>query len=149
MADQASEALRRVRKRTGSQASAIADAVAQMGATLIGSSVIVDQAPSNVRTQLNVVGLLRYDELPEAAESTACLPRQLIDKNAAESLYGSATGCGLQSSADLGHASGRQRRHPSSEPVPRDRVDVVEVHDALGGDTVGRGQLHLGHEAAP
>jgi adenine phosphoribosyltransferase len=50
---------------TGSQASAIAEAIAQMGATLIGSSVIVDQAPHNVRTRLNVVGLLRYDELPD------------------------------------------------------------------------------------
>jgi adenine phosphoribosyltransferase len=50
---------------TGSQASAIADAIAQMGATLTGTSVIVDQAPGRIRTDLNVVGLLRYDELPE------------------------------------------------------------------------------------
>lgn len=50
---------------TGSQASAIADAVAQMGATLVGTSVIVDQAPAGIRSALNVVGLLRSDQLPE------------------------------------------------------------------------------------
>lgn len=49
---------------TGSQATAIADAIAQMGATLAGTSVIVDQAPTSIRTALNVIGLLRYDELP-------------------------------------------------------------------------------------
>ena len=49
---------------TGSQASAIADAIAQMGATLVGMSVIVDQAPDTVRAALNVVGLLRHEDLP-------------------------------------------------------------------------------------
>jgi adenine phosphoribosyltransferase len=50
---------------TGSQATAIADAIAQMGATLVGTSVMVDQAPDPIRDALSVVGLLRYDELPE------------------------------------------------------------------------------------
>ena len=51
---------------TGSQASAIADADRADGRQHSpGTSVIVDQAPSNVRTQLNVVGLLRYDEFTE------------------------------------------------------------------------------------
>lgn len=50
---------------TGSQASAIAAAVVQMGATLVGTSVIVDQAPDSVRESLNVVSLLRYHELPQ------------------------------------------------------------------------------------
>ena len=49
---------------TGSQASAIAEAIAQMGATLVGTSVIVDQAPDAVRRALNVVGVLRYEDLP-------------------------------------------------------------------------------------
>ena len=49
---------------TGSQATAIADAISQMGSTLKGTSVIVDQAPKEVRDALNVVGLLRWDELP-------------------------------------------------------------------------------------
>jgi adenine phosphoribosyltransferase len=49
---------------TGSQATAIGDAIRQMGAMLVGTAVIVDQAPSAVRAALNVVGLLRHDELP-------------------------------------------------------------------------------------
>jgi adenine phosphoribosyltransferase len=53
---------------TGSQASAIRDAIGQMGATLIGMSVIVDQAPATVRSALGVVGLLRHDELPPSAD---------------------------------------------------------------------------------
>lgn len=50
---------------TGSQTSAIADAIAQMGATLVGTSVIVDQAPGAIRSALNVVGLVMHDELPK------------------------------------------------------------------------------------
>lgn len=50
---------------TGSQAAAIADAIAQMGATLVGTSVIVDQAPEPIRSALNVVGLLLHGELPD------------------------------------------------------------------------------------
>ena len=38
---------------TRSQASAIADAIAQMGAALVGTSVIVDQAPDTIRSALN------------------------------------------------------------------------------------------------
>ena len=49
---------------TGSQATAIADAITQMGATLVGTAVIVDQAADHVRDALKVVGLLRWDELP-------------------------------------------------------------------------------------
>lgn len=49
---------------TGSQATAIAEAIRQTGATLAGTTVIVDQASSHVRAVLNVVGLLRRDELP-------------------------------------------------------------------------------------
>ena len=49
---------------TGSQATAIADAITRMGASLESTSVIVDQAPDHVRDALNVVGLLRRDELP-------------------------------------------------------------------------------------
>lgn len=49
---------------TGSQAMAIADAIGQMGATLVGTSVIVDQAPDRIRSILNVVGLLQHSELP-------------------------------------------------------------------------------------
>lgn len=49
---------------TGSQASAIASAIEEMGAELVGTSVIVDQAPEKVRSALNVVGLLRHDQLP-------------------------------------------------------------------------------------
>jgi adenine phosphoribosyltransferase len=49
---------------TGSQATAIAAAIAQMGATLVGTSVIVNQAPSSIGEALNVAALLRYDELP-------------------------------------------------------------------------------------
>ena len=49
---------------TGSQASAIAGAIAQMGAVLVGTSVVVDQAPTAIRSALNIVGLLRHDELP-------------------------------------------------------------------------------------
>ena len=49
---------------TGSQATAIADAITQMGSTLAGMAVIVDQAPDHIRHALNVVGLLRRDELP-------------------------------------------------------------------------------------
>lgn len=49
---------------TGSQATAIADAIEQMGASIVGTSVIIDQAPSSIRAALNVVGLLRHDELP-------------------------------------------------------------------------------------
>lgn len=49
---------------TGSQATAIADAIHQMGATLLGTRVMVDQAPEPVRVALNVSGLLRHDELP-------------------------------------------------------------------------------------
>lgn len=49
---------------TGSQAFAIASAIEEMGAELVGTSVIVDQAPEKVRSALNVVGLLRHDQLP-------------------------------------------------------------------------------------
>ena len=49
---------------TGSQAKAVAHAISQMGATLVGTSVIVDQAPESIRAAMNVVGLLRWDELP-------------------------------------------------------------------------------------
>lgn len=44
---------------TGSQASAIAAAIVQMGATLLGTSVIVDQAPETIRSALDVVGLAK------------------------------------------------------------------------------------------
>ena len=37
---------------------------AGMGATLVVTSTVVDQAPGPVRAALNVVGLLRWDELP-------------------------------------------------------------------------------------
>ncbi|MDH3731560.1 MAG: phosphoribosyltransferase [Acidimicrobiia bacterium] len=50
---------------TGSQASAIAGAVAQMGAEVIGVSVLVNQAPAATRSRLNVIGLVDYDELPD------------------------------------------------------------------------------------
>ena len=46
------------------QATAIAEAIAQMGCALAGTALIVDQAPEHVREALNVVGLLRRDELP-------------------------------------------------------------------------------------
>ena len=49
---------------TGSQATAIADAITQMGATLVGTAVIVDQASHRVRHALTVIGLLRHNELP-------------------------------------------------------------------------------------
>lgn len=49
---------------TGSQATAIASAIDEMGAALAGTSVIVDQAPDPVRSALGVVGLLRHDQLP-------------------------------------------------------------------------------------
>lgn len=49
---------------TGSQATAIAGAIAEMGATLVGTSVIVDQAPAATRSALNVTGLVRHDQLP-------------------------------------------------------------------------------------
>lgn len=48
---------------TGSQASAIADAVSSMGATLIGTSVIVNQASPAVCSALKVVALIQYGEL--------------------------------------------------------------------------------------
>lgn len=48
---------------TGSQATAIAEAIGQMGATIVGTSVIVDQSPSPVRSRLKVAGLVAYDEL--------------------------------------------------------------------------------------
>ena len=51
---------------TGSQATAIPAAVVKIGATtLVGTSVIVNQAPDSVRESLNVVSLLRYHELPQ------------------------------------------------------------------------------------
>jgi adenine phosphoribosyltransferase len=49
---------------TGSQASAVAEAIELMGAVLIGTSVIVDQSPEPVRSALKLIGLLRQDELP-------------------------------------------------------------------------------------
>lgn len=49
---------------TGSQATAIAGAVAQMGAMVVGTSVIVDQTTTDVRSALQVVGLLDFGELP-------------------------------------------------------------------------------------
>lgn len=49
---------------TGSQATAIADSIRQMGATVVGVSVMVDQAPDGVREALGVSGLVRHDELP-------------------------------------------------------------------------------------
>jgi adenine phosphoribosyltransferase len=51
---------------TGSQASAIARAISEMGATLVGTSVIVDQAPLAARSHLNISGLLRNSDLPES-----------------------------------------------------------------------------------
>src|SRR4051794_27114621 len=51
---------------TGSQASAIADAITQMGATVVGTSVLGDQAPATVPSAPNVVGRGRHDELPAA-----------------------------------------------------------------------------------
>ena len=51
---------------TGSQACAIADAIGQMQAVIVGTSVIVDQAPGDVRSSLNVIGLLTHEELPRA-----------------------------------------------------------------------------------
>lgn len=49
---------------TGSQATAIASAVSSMGATLVGAAVIVDQAPPEIRSALNVVGLVNHTDLP-------------------------------------------------------------------------------------
>lgn len=50
---------------TGSQATAVALAIEQMGAAVVGTSVIVDQAPDSIASALHVVGILKHDELPE------------------------------------------------------------------------------------
>ena len=49
---------------TGSQATAIADAVATSGAEVCGVSVIVDQCSDDTRRTLNVCGLVCSDQLP-------------------------------------------------------------------------------------
>lgn len=49
---------------TGSQAAAITEAVTSMGANAVGVSVIVDQAPPQIRSSLNVTGLVDYTDLP-------------------------------------------------------------------------------------
>src|SRR3546814_20337740 len=59
-----------------------------------------------------------------------------------------ARGC-LERAAGFGHARRRQRRDPPAERLPRDRVDVVEVDHAVGGDPVRWRQLELGCEATP
>src|SRR3546814_8866144 len=56
-----------------------------------------------------------------------------------------ARGC-LERAAGFGHARRRQRRDPPAERLPRDRVDVVEVDHAVGGDPVRWRQLELGCE---
>lgn len=50
---------------TGSQAMAVAEAVRQMGAEVVGTSVIVDQVPDAVAVGLRVAGILKHHELPE------------------------------------------------------------------------------------
>ena len=50
---------------TGSQATAVAQAIRQMGAEVVGTSVLVDQAPEAVVAELRVSGVLKHDELPE------------------------------------------------------------------------------------
>jgi hypothetical protein len=51
-------------------------------------------------------------------------------------------GCGLaadgvpEGTAGLGHARLGKRRHPSTERSPRERVDVVEVHNAIGRNPI-------------
>jgi adenine phosphoribosyltransferase len=49
---------------TGSQATAMSTAIKSMGATLIGTSVIVDQASESVRSALQLTGLVKHHELP-------------------------------------------------------------------------------------
>ncbi len=49
---------------TGSQANAIASAVSSMGAARVGVAVIVDQAPPEIGSALNAVGLINHTDLP-------------------------------------------------------------------------------------
>jgi adenine phosphoribosyltransferase len=50
--------------QTGSQARTAVDVVAALGASIVGTSVLVDDTTDEVRESLGVVGLLRSDELP-------------------------------------------------------------------------------------
>jgi adenine phosphoribosyltransferase len=53
---------------TGSQARTAFDLVAALGASVVGTSVVVDDTTEEVRASLGVVGLLRADELPPVAD---------------------------------------------------------------------------------
>ena len=43
----------------------VPDVAVDVRLTLVGTSVIVDQAPGAIRSALNVVGLVTHDELPK------------------------------------------------------------------------------------
>jgi adenine phosphoribosyltransferase len=49
---------------TGSQASAVERAIVTCGGELVGASVLVDQAPDELKTALRVQALVRASELP-------------------------------------------------------------------------------------
>src|SRR3546814_10031722 len=74
--------------------------------------------------------------------------RSTVSAEAALAMGSAARGC-LERAAGFGHARRRQRRDPPAERLPRDRVDVVEVDHAVGGDPVRWRQLELGCEATP
>lgn len=59
---------------------------------------------------------------------------------------GSAPGRSLEYSAGLGEAGRRQCGHLPPKPIPRDRMDVVKIDDAVGWYSVGSRECEFGNE---
>jgi adenine phosphoribosyltransferase len=49
---------------TGSQALAVAEAIGLCGAELVGTSVLVDDTAASVRSALNLVALIKKEDIP-------------------------------------------------------------------------------------
>jgi len=68
--------------------------------------------------------------------------------NCKSSAHRSAPSGRLEGAAYLGHALRRQRRNSPAECLPRNRVEIVEVDDAVGRNAVRLRQCHFRDESA-